>query len=83
MVIICTNFLTSNTYFYYTDLKQELHVKERCPDNERQMNGYSTTSIDSNRLKVEHETQTTPLKRKLHKKIQKWIEHCGMSKVPQ
>lgn len=48
--------------FSISDLKQELQVRERCPDNERNMNGY----LDSNRLKVENETQTTPVKRKIH-----------------
>ncbi|CAH0563938.1 unnamed protein product [Brassicogethes aeneus] len=44
------------------ELQQELQVKERCPDNERIVNGYKTPPIvDSNRLK-ENETQTTPSK---------------------
>lgn len=46
-------------------MKQELQVRERCPDNERNMNGH----LDSNRLKIENETQTTPVKRKIHKTI--------------
>ncbi|XP_071051822.1 nuclear distribution protein nudE-like 1-B isoform X2 [Onthophagus taurus] len=41
------------------ELKQELQVRETIPDNERMMNGH----VDSNRLTVEHETQTTPIKR--------------------
>ncbi|GLV34445.1 nudE [Carabus blaptoides fortunei] len=53
------------------DLKQELMVKERAPDNERGINGHgppptllpAPTAIDSNRLRVEMETQTSPLKR--------------------
>lgn len=49
------------------DLKQELQVKERMPDNERMANGHCQppTAIDSNRLRVEMETQTSPLKRDL------------------
>ncbi|CAG9856998.1 unnamed protein product [Phyllotreta striolata] len=45
------------------DLKQELLVKdkERGPDNERILNGFQKTIMDSNRLK-ENETQTTPVK---------------------
>ncbi|KAF2903408.1 hypothetical protein ILUMI_02786 [Ignelater luminosus] len=46
------------------DLKQELQVreKEKCPDNERAMNGHAMpVGLDSNRLKIENETQT-PLK---------------------
>lgn len=46
------------------DLKQELQVKERVPDNERSVNGINN-GIDSNRLCVEMETQTSPLKRDL------------------
>lgn len=53
------------------DLKQELQVKERMPDNERVLqNGIdpnrppnALSAIDSNRLRVEMETQTSPLKR--------------------
>lgn len=44
------------------DLKQELLIKERVPDNERVVNGHCQ-AIDSNRLRVEMETQTSPLKR--------------------
>lgn len=55
------------------DLKQELQVKERIPDNERVLsNGLdpirppsALSAIDSNRLRVEMETQTSPLKRDL------------------
>ncbi|XP_049818243.1 nuclear distribution protein nudE-like 1-B isoform X2 [Aethina tumida] len=44
------------------ELQEELMVKEKCPDNERIMNGYKTPPVvDSNRLK-ENETQTTPVK---------------------
>lgn len=52
----------------FIDLKQELLVKEKekCPDNERILNGYKNSIVDSNRLK-ENETQTTPVKRKLNK----------------
>lgn len=49
------------------DLKQELMVKERAPDNERGINGHGPpptlpppSAIDSNRLRVEMETQTSP-----------------------
>lgn len=52
------------------DLKQELLVKERerCPDNERLLNGYKVAQqiVDSNKLK-ENETQTTPLKSKIRR----------------
>ncbi|CAH1154631.1 unnamed protein product [Phaedon cochleariae] len=49
------------------DLKQELLVKERdkLPDNERFLNGYKNSVIDSNRLR-ENETQTTPAKHDYH-----------------
>lgn len=52
----------------FVDLKQELLVKEkeRGPDNERILNGYKNSVVDSNRLR-ENETQTTPVKRKLSK----------------
>lgn len=72
------------SYFYIvTDLRQELQVKDRCPDNDRLANCFTNIAIDSNRLKVEHETQTTPLKRKIHKKIHKWFERCGMRKLSE
>lgn len=47
------------------DLKQELQVKERVPDNERNVVNGVNSAIDSNRLCVEMETQTSPLKREL------------------
>lgn len=58
-------------WILFLDLKQELLVKEKekFPDNERILNGYKNSILDSNRLK-ENETQTTPVKRKL-KKINK------------
>lgn len=65
---------------FISDLKQELQVKERCPDNERMLNGFSAQQVDSNRLKVEHETQTTPLKRKIQKILQNIIIFCGSFK---
>ncbi|XP_017776450.1 PREDICTED: nuclear distribution protein nudE-like 1-B [Nicrophorus vespilloides] len=52
------------------DLKQELKVKDRCPDNDRTMNGHSNNGlVDSNRLPVESQTQTTPVKRHSKKAI--------------
>lgn len=55
------------------DLKQELLVKERerCPDNERLLNGYKFTQqiVDSNKLK-ENETQTT-----IKSKIRSFLAH--------
>lgn len=68
---------------FVLDLKQELQVKERerCPDNERLMNGYSTPppKIDSNRLKVENETQTaqSPFIRKIHQTCQTISTCCS------
>lgn len=60
--------LNTNKYIFLLDLKQELLVKEKekGPDNERVLNGYKSSTVDSNRLK-ENETQTTPVKRKLNK----------------
>ncbi|XP_023027499.1 nuclear distribution protein nudE [Leptinotarsa decemlineata] len=45
------------------DLKQELLVREKgkIPDNERILNGYKNSVVDSNRLR-ENETQTSPMK---------------------
>lgn len=79
--------------FSVTDLKQELQVKERerCPDNDRLMNGYSTpppppqSKVDSNRLKVENETQTgqSPFIRKIHKTCQSITTCCSKKRRQQ
>lgn len=60
-------FSNSIIKYIFLDLKQELLVKEKekCPDNERILNGFKNSIVDSNRLK-ENETQTTPVKRKLN-----------------
>lgn len=79
-------FVIESLYFYFdkyliSDLKQELHVKDRCPDNERMLNGVTNgvngVHVDSNRLRVETETQTTPAKRKKIKALYNLVAFCG------
>lgn len=75
----------SSGCFFVSDLKQELQVKEkeRCPDNERLMNGYSTPpKVDSNRLRIENETQTSqsPFIRKIHQTCQTISSCCKKRK---
>lgn len=57
-----------------------MREKEKCPDNERAINGHAMpVGLDSNRLKIENETQT-PLKRKIQRAFQS-IVVCGNNEL--